>query len=287
VSGLAPRETNAPPRETNTQPQARPADVPPPKPIDYKKGEDVNAEGQPIDVVGVTPKVLISGSGFAAALSFVGGASNNFPQLVSGGNATAVFDGAGQLTSVTVGGSTYTMGGGQVDFGTDGILAWGRWTGSMTTNSTACGIAAPGNCGATFAANDGLHYVVGTPTPTMPTTGSATYSLLGATRPTDGTNVGTFTGSLGISFGATHTITGSFNVAIASNNYSWGITTTSSNSLFSASATIPTGPSCACACSIGVSGFFAGASAERAGMAYHINDVGVRNVVGAAAFTKN
>ncbi|HEY2338631.1 MAG TPA: FecR family protein, partial [Burkholderiales bacterium] len=47
VSGLAPRETNAPPRETNTQPQARPADVPPPKPIDYKKGEDVNAEGQP------------------------------------------------------------------------------------------------------------------------------------------------------------------------------------------------------------------------------------------------
>jgi hypothetical protein len=290
VSGLAPRETNTPPRETNTQPQTKPADVPPPKSPDYKKGEDVNEQGEPADVAAVVapvPKVLISGSGFAAGLAFVGGAGNNFPQLVSGGNANAVFDTAGQLTSVTVAGSTYKTGGGQVDFGTDGILAWGRWIGSMTTDSTACGSAAPAPCSATFAVNDGLHYVIGTPTAVMPTSGSATYSLMGATRPTDGTNVGTFTGTLGIVFGAGSSITGNFNVAIASKNYTWGFTTSSTNALFSASSTIGCGATCPCGCVIGTSGFFAGASAERAGVAYHINDQFVRNVVGAAAFTKN
>jgi hypothetical protein len=160
----------------------------------------------------------------------------------------------------------------------------------MTTDSTACGFAAPGNCGTTFGPNSGLHYVIGMPTPTMPTTGSATYSLIGATAPTDGTNVGTFTGSLGITFGATHTITGNFNVAIASANYNWSMSTTSSNSLFSGTTTIPTifsSPACSCACNIGVSGFFAGASAERAGIAYKIQDVGVRDIFGAAAFKKN
>jgi hypothetical protein len=36
-----------------------------------------------------------------------------------------------------------------------------------------------------------------------------------------------------------------------------------------------------------VNGFFAGASAERAGIAYHINDsFGVKEVIGAAALTQ-
>jgi len=283
ISGLAPREPNTPPRETNTQPQTKPVDVQAPKEADYRKGEDVDQEGKVVAV----PTVLVSGTGFAAALAFAGGTSANFPQLVSGGNATAVFDATGQLTSVTVGGSTYKMGGSQVDFGTDSIIAWGRWLGPMTTDSMACGAAAPASCSATFGPNQGLHYVIGVPTASMPTTGSASYTLMGATQPTDGTNLGTFSGTLGIVFGASHSITGNFNVAIASKNYAWGFTTSSTNALFNASSTIGCGATCACGCTIGTSGFFAGASAERAGVAYHIQDQFVRDVFGAAAFKKN
>ncbi len=42
-------------------------------------------------------------------------------------------------------------------------------------------------------------------------------------------------------------------------------------------------------CTAGVFGFFAGATAERAGISYHINDgfSASTQVIGAAAFTKN
>jgi len=287
ISGLAPKEPNQPPKETNTQPQT--TTPPPPVAPVYVQGDQVNPDG----TAAILPTVLVSGSGFAASIAFAGGASPgslNSANLQSGSNATAVFNPAGQLTDLTLNGQKYTMNGTQVDFGTDGILAWGRWTGQMTTTLNTCGVAGPATCSATFAPDAGLHYVIGTPTPIMPTTGSATYTLMGATAPTvaDGSvTPGTFTGSLGINF-VTQAVSGNFNVAIASKNYGWSINTTASGSLFSGSATIGCGPTCACSCNIGVQGFFAGATAERAGIAYHINDAGPNtDIFGAAAFKKN
>jgi hypothetical protein len=287
VSGLAPKEPNTPPKETNMTPQT--TTTPPPVAPVYVQGDQVNPDG----TAAILPSVLVSGSGFAASIAFAGGAtpgSLNSSNLQSGSNATAVFNPAGQLTDLTLNGQKYTMNGTQVDFGTDGILAWGRWTGQMTTTLNTCGAAGPATCSANFAPDAGLHYVIGTPTPIMPTTGSATYTLMGATAPTvaDGSAApGTFSGSLGINF-ATQAVSGNFNVAMASKSYGWSLTTTASNSLFSGSTTIGCGPTCACSCTIGVSGFFAGASAERAGIAYHINDAGPNiNIFGAAAFKKN
>jgi hypothetical protein len=290
ISGIAPTEPNQPPKETTTQPQTGtpPVEL---KKNEYVQGDQVNPDG----TAAIFPQVLVSGSGFAAAISFAGGASPGVPQLQSGSNATAVFNASGQLTDLTLGSAKYTMAGSQVDFGTDGILAWGRWVGSMTTTSTACGFASPAPCSATFSPDQGLHYVIGTPTPAMPTTGTATYSMMGATNPTyaDGrTTPGTFSGTLAMDFGANR-VSGSFNVAMPNGSgYSWGMATNPSGAMFSQSSlpVVGSGGSCSsCGCTAGVTGFFAGASAERAGIAYHINEgfPANTNLFGAAAFKKN
>src|SRR6478736_632866 len=209
VSGLAPKEPGSPPKETSTTPPVEPQ-----KPV-YAQGDQVNPDG----TAAIFPAVLVSGSGFAAAIAFAGGPTPgalNTANLQSGTNATAVFDAAGQLTDLTLNGQKYTTSGTQMDFGTDGILAWGRWTGQMTTTVATCGVAAAVNCSANFGPNQGLHYVIGQPTPTMPTTGTGTYTLMGATSPTyaDGrTAPGVFSGSLSIDF-ATARMLGNFNIAM-------------------------------------------------------------------------
>ena len=285
VSGLAPTEPNQPPKETTTQPQTSPAPVETQK-TDFVQGDQVNPDG----TAAILPTVLVSGSGFAAAISFAGGASPGIPQL-SDGNATAVFNGAGQLTELTLNSQTYKMGGSQVDFGTDGILAWGRWIGTMTTTVNGC--PSVSNCSATFNQDQGLHYVVGMPTSVMPTIGTASYSLMGATNPTysDGSTApGTFSGTLGINF-ANQNVTGNFNVAMPDTTYSWNGSGTASGGVFSMinnPGSVSGGNCSSCGCSAGVQGFFSGASAERAGIAYHINQAQPnRNIFGAAAFKKN
>lgn len=142
-----------------------------------------------------------------------------------------------------------------------------------------------------YSANQGFHYVIGIPTASMPTTGSATYSLLGATQPTDGSATGAFTGGLSVAFAPATIITGNFNVAIGGRGYAWTGTTSTASHQFSMSSSFNstsggTGGACGSGCTASVFGFFAGASAERAGISYHINDTFI-NVIGAAAFTKN
>jgi hypothetical protein len=290
VSGVAPTEPNQPPKETTTQPQTSPAPVETQR-TDFVQGEQVNPNGT-ADIFPPTA-VLVSGSGFAAALAFAGGAAPGFQQLQSGSGATAVFDSAGQLTELTLNSQTYKTTGSQFEVGTDGILAWGRWIGTMTTTLNGCPSVA--NCSATFNQDQGLHYVIGTPTPAMPTTGTATYSLMGATNPTyaDGrTTPGRFSGTLGIDF-AGNRVNGSFNVAMPNgNSYSWSMATNPSGAMFAQSGLPVSGSGGACSpcgCTAGVTGFFAGASAERAGMAYHINEFSpaTGNIFGAAAFKKN
>jgi hypothetical protein len=142
-----------------------------------------------------------------------------------------------------------------------------------------------------YGATQGFHYVVGMPTASMPVSGPATYSLLGATQPTDGSATGTFTGGLSVVFGPSTVIDGNFNVAIAGRGYAWTARASTASHQFSMASSFGLGSggtnACGSGCTASVFGFFAGTTAERAGISYHINESGGPQVIGAAAFTKN
>jgi len=294
VSGLAPADPKQPPQESSIAPLAGP--MPPLNLPGYVQGEQTTSTGEPvITPPGTTPSlVLTSGGGYAVAMAFSDAVNN--PVLAFGSNATATFDAAGRMIDVPnlQFGDFYTLGAGgsHADFGTDGILAWGRWIGPATVDTCGDGCSVSVN----YGANQGLHYVIGAPTAVMPQSGLATYALLGATRPTytDGSSApGTLTGSLSVDFGQ-FTVGTNLNVAMSDGKgYAIGGSAQITGSLFSATnfsgltVSGTAGSACSSGCNALVSGFFAGASAERAGLGYHISDsLANKNVVGAAAFTK-
>ena len=289
TSGLAPADPSQPPQETSETPSV------PPAPLGtagsgFVAGDERTDTGAPI--IPVIP--LQSGSGYAAALAYPGsGAASGTWNLSSSGGATAVFNSLGQLTSVNLPccsffGPFVLQSGSNVDFGTDGILAWGRWTGDVTI---PIDISAP----PTLGQNQGVPYVIGMPTPNMPINGSATYTLLGATQPThvDGSTApGVFSGTINVNFGARAgaTVGMDFTVAMPDTTYHLSGSSTATSALFRATPAVTIGGSaCVSAgCSASVDGFFAGASAERIGVGYQITDsqTTVKQVVGTAAFTK-
>jgi hypothetical protein len=268
VSGVAPADPKQPPQETVDIPSAGPSPLPPPPPF----------------VQGDSPK-LLSGDGYTAALAYGVQSEGLFAQR-NIGNSSATFNGTGQMTAFAFeSGYAISPGGTHADFGTDGILAWGRWVGEVSVQGST----------ETYDSNQGLHYVVGLPTASMPQSGSATYALLGATSPTyiDGTAApGTFSGALTVNFGLRSTgVVMDLNVGIDGKSYSITGNAPISGSTFSGfSGSILTGGTngaCVQGCSAGVNGFFAGPVAERAGLAYHIQDFFTnKDVVGAAGFAK-
>jgi len=188
--------------------------------------------------------------------------------------------------------SVYTLlqGGTHAEFGTDGIIAWGRWIGPVSVPET---IGLPNE---DYTANQGFHYVVGIPTATMPQVGSATYTMIGATSPTEvfgSYTPGTFSGSLTVNDWSKGVVALNLNVNMPSAGVGYLINgnATISGSTFSGSYTSTSGivgtlgSACASGCAAAVNGFFAGTTAERAGLAYNINDSGL-NIIGAAAFAK-
>jgi hypothetical protein len=281
VAGIAPVDPKQPPKETVQIPTAGPSPLP--ALLEFVQGEQRTSDGENV----LTAGVLQSGDGYSAVFAFGANTDGVQPFLVSKTDS-AVFNGAGQLIEYGAdlrAGGIYRLesGGSHADFGTDGILAWGRWIGSVTVPENPFGSE-------NYSANQGFHYVVGLPTPILPTSGFATYTLLGATSPTyleGSTAPGTFSGSLSVNFGATAaSIDANFIVAMPDRTYGMNVKGAStSTAFFSASASAMTG--CFSACSGFVQGFFAGPTAERAGVGYHISDnFGSINVVGAAAFTK-
>jgi hypothetical protein len=307
TSAVAPSDPNQPPQETGQQPTSGPAPVQEQEPI-FVAGEERTEEGLPvIPQPPYTP--LVSGPGYAAALAYSFVSQGGFDATIDGGEFSsfeindAVFDAQGRLTSLTGNsGSTFALNGQHAEFGSDGILAWGRWTGQVNFIDGGEGIVIP----ETYDANQGFHYVVGMPTASMPTIGTATYSLMGATSPTyaDGrTAPGTFTGSLGVTFGGSASVTGNFQVSMPDGKgWTWGIDTSTATgspffsqnvSDFSSPGIQGIGGACGftCSCSASVTGFFAGTTAERAGMSYGIRDSSNgpsgSDVVGAAAFKQN
>ena len=294
VGGIAPVDPKQPPKETVQIPTAGPSPLPPLE--EFEQGEERETDGENV-ITPPTPiltPVLASGSGYAAVFAYGANFDGVFPAIdLEGGSA--VFNGSGQMTEFTTSrGTTYTLdpaNGSNVDFGTDGIVAWGRWIGTVTS--------IPGLLGSeTYSANQGLHYVVGAPTAVMPLSGSATYTLLGATSPTylDGSSApGTLSGSLSVLFGVEGSVGMNLNVAMPDGK---GYAITGSAFLPTSTAFFTgqtgqglsatgSGGACSSGCGARVDGFFAGTSAERVGLGYHIDDfLAQKDVVGAAAFKK-
>jgi hypothetical protein len=285
VAAIAPIDPNQPPRETVQIPTAGPSPLP--ALIEFVQGEQRAEDGKNV-ITPPEPSGVVMLSGLAVVNAFGYGGPPSSPGIDSGGGADATFNGSGQMTAVTVNGTTYSLGSGShADFGTDGIIAWGRWIGPVSIVGSWC----EGTCtGTSYTADQGLHYAVGTPTPSMPPTGTANYTLLGATQPTyiDGrTGPGTLTGNLAVNFGAL-SVTTNLNVTMPDASYS-----IRGDSIISGGTAFffgDTSGSLSCTggsgCTARVDGFFAGASAERAGLGYHVSDFIGGDIVGAAAFQK-
>lgn len=311
--GVAPTTPNEPPKQTNDQvPNVGP--TPPVVPPVFTQGDQRTATGDPIIVGTPTNPPLVSGSGFALSAPLDGtcggdcGASGfTILNVNSTAPTDAVFDAAGRLTQFTVtdpsfGPTTYTLdvanGGahglkanGAEDFGTaDGVIAWGRWVGPVVVDTFAITN--------TFASDQGLHYVVGTPTPiaSLPAGMNFTYQLIGATAPTyanGGVPPGTVTSaSLNGNF-----ITGIVTLSLAAqdgnglgfsvSNARLPMNSSVPGALFTTSGTSATGTGCPNGCSFSANGFFAGTAATHAGVSYNFTNTGAgSDLIGAAAFKR-
>jgi hypothetical protein len=277
VSALAPSNSDAPPQRTSQAPQAGPAPLI--LPVAYMEGEQRDASGNLTSITRATlPATESSVPGLAVAFTYGIGTPAALVFDTDTGATTGSLNASGQLVSADIGGLTYKLapGGNHADFGSDGILTWGRWIGPVTL---------PNGTTETYMASQGFHYVVGLPTPVLPTNGVlANYVLSGASRPTylDGSTApGTFTGSLTVRFDAQARLDGIFQAAMPDRTFNWtaGGTTSSSGFLLATQTS-----NCPPPCNITTSGFFAGANAERVGLGYSIEDT--KTVVGAAAFKK-
>jgi hypothetical protein len=227
-----------------------------------------------------TPPPLTSGSGVAFA-PFQDPPHPSAGQVPWGDAVGEGFDAGGQPArfSAEAGGITYRYGrepGSQlVDSGSDGILAWGRWIGPVRQS--------PQQLVYNFGADSGVHYVLGTRSTSIPTSGRASYTLIGTTAPTwyDGSGApGRLSGSLSVDFsdpngrvvvnfvvemdgGRTYTMTGSA--------YAGGANFRGPRADFpDPIALTGTNGACSFGCFPYLEGFFAGSSAERIGVAYQI-----------------
>jgi len=280
VAGIAPVDPKQPPKVTVQIPAAGPSPLP--ALIEFVQGEERTDDGS--SIIGGTP-VTLTGQG--TALGFTPFVQSGDTFAATGVNATFINGQVVEIEGATGRAGAFRMslgsGGSHADFGSDGLLTWGRWIGPVTIECTGC------TTSQNFGPNEGLHYVVGTPTPVMPTIGTARYLPIGSTQPTfvDGSGTGTFSftanGGLFVDFSPQGNITLSgAQVAMPSFTYELNGSTPTGGNTFSMTPTVNNG---ACSgCSSTVDGFFAGLTAERAGIAYHIIDPDIKKeVIGAAA----
>ncbi len=217
------------------------------------------------------------------------------PFTANEGQTMATFDASGKLIDSNGPTGKLTLTGSHAEFGTlAGAIAWGRWIGPVASTVTAV----PSQ---SFGANDGLHYVVGVPAPiaALAGTGTATFNLVGATSPTDGSTAGTVTGgALVVNLGAAPTVNlQNFAFAHAGNTYVMnkaGMPITGPLSPFSGSLfgfaggdfAGSTGTCASTSCNAQVNGHFYGASASHAGFAYKVTPGFATPITGAAAFAR-
>lgn len=332
-------DDNTKPIYTDEKPEAPPAD--PTGGLTYSSDEDVTSDGS-ADVVGtrlspLQPSPVQQSTRFAdgpyyalaVALGYdscgdgcVAVTTFSVPGSGSTTLATATFDPTGtavlsysgsfgesqgdwNFSSGTVDASATQV----TDAGGDGIVGWGRWTtGTLTQmsggSSNNIDIYPTYSC-PSYTCPSTHHYAVGLPTAQLPT-GSATYTLLGATHPTfyDGTGQGVLnSASLAANFDS-GSVSVNLNLTMqpgTANAETYDVSSLpatmgsgANRYAFSGSSSSVTvsGPTSAClefGCDAYVNGFFAGTQAERAGLTYAIRDNydAYSSIVGAAAFTKS
>ncbi len=137
------------------------------------------------------------------------------------------------------------------------------------------------------------HYAIGMPTVVMPTN-PATYSLVGATRPTLASGAGapgTLNSANLVADFASASVNLNMDMTVNGNNY---VTTNLPMSLGNAPNDFTfsgigntTSTSCVSICTTFVEGFFAGDDGSHAGLAYKTDISGTDYINGAAAFKKD
>lgn len=238
------------------------------------------------------PAPLLTGTGiplnFAGAIDHAPPVNNSdaFKQL----GTTGTIDSTNGLAAVDVGGNT-TIGTAVLgNSGRDDVIGWSRWSGGTLGGSgTYANSALTGNLS--------FHGVYGTATSpadmaalqTAFTGLGATYTLIGATAPTDATGGSSpgfvSSGSLTAWFGS-QTVDVNLGVTAASRSFSVAATNLPiSGSGFGGTTSNVSASGCS-ACTANIQGFFAGSMAARAGVAYSIKDFGTTLVNGAAAFAR-
>ncbi|MCL4802086.1 MAG: FecR domain-containing protein [Burkholderiales bacterium] len=285
-------------------------------------GNDVNAQGEYTAIVGTTSSTApspvtppLSLDGFFDAVVFSKQVSDTFvdgPYLVAGEgkfdppvgltpSQGKLQDAASPNFASPTERFTLQAGGAHAEHGvafepsTQDVLvmAWGRWIGPVD------GIASASPFSVTYAPEQGLHYIIGLPTLPIqiPTAGTFTYNLVGATAPTDGLSPpGSFTGTLvGNFISASPTVDVQGSAAVGGQVYTFqgsgitvNVTATSNN--FSAAGLGPIaaspGSGCSSGCTTDLKGAFYGTGASHAGFVYKISATGAAEVTGAAAFAK-
>jgi hypothetical protein len=223
---------------------------------------------------------LVSGSGYAIAyaghdISF---SNPGFSTYSVSEPVTTTFSAANELTSFVSGSTTYTAGSIAGSLSADGVLGWGRWSSGSSVG------------GITSSLID-FHYVTGTPTPSADLVAlgglnaTYTYNLIGYTLPTaqNGTIGQAPSGTLYAefrNFPSNSMVCVSLAIPIGGTTFSVVGSQTFASASMSPTFSINT----ACA---SVNGFFAGANATHAGVAYKIDSgMAMGDVSGAAAFKR-
>ncbi len=229
------------------------------------------------------------GAGFTGSVAGQTTLAYSGGSLVDAGSGTVTYD-AGKIKTYQsiLTARTITAGIAQESGRLADTIGWARWTGDSAGPSTNQG------------PNAGVHVMSGTPTvmSTLPTSGTASYTLAGSTKPSlaapgSATGApGVITGSLAVAFGATPrvgfdltTIAGEFGWRVAtaggSSNPGQSAVTISGQGAFSATfnknigtVTATTGASCVTGCGVTVGGQLYGAGASHIGVAVNVLDTG-------------
>lgn len=262
--------SNTAPAPTTEQPQTPPASI---QPL-----TSLTSLTSLAAIIRPTLPSMASGSGYLMSYAYLGQTALAPINGISGAaGVTATFNSSSQLTQYSSANDSSSLGtAGSVTYSaTDGIIGWGRWDGNTVST------AGPMGSGLTPGI---IHYVIGLPTATMPTSGTATYNLMGYTNPsaTDGSTGWNVKGNLSADF-ATSNVGVNMVVWNAANNYTISGTSIRSGATFAGSGLPTTGSGCVTGCTTSINGFFAGANASRAGLSYQMLTP-TASIQGAAAF---
>jgi hypothetical protein len=207
-------------------------------------------------------------------------------------NGVVTLDSEGKLSQFSDSSATTTASLGTASpssLGNDGIIAWGSWLSGVTAGNN------PLFSGADLSSSGPLHYVVGLPVSSMPTSGVGTYNMLGSSAACRGggctsaaVNSSSFNvdfGTLSVGFAMSLTINGAGSGTYVFSPFCGG--SLSSNGTFALNGTL-SGPGSSFCNSFQAAGFLSGSGAVRAGVAWNgqVVNGGSTFVSGATAYTK-